>query len=115
MTLSIVFALCALGTDVTASTPSAALLEAKKKAEAKGYIFETNHEEIVAKAKKEGRVKALTGLDPETFPYMIDRFKKKYPFLEVEMVEITGRDAAQRFVMELKAGIRKYFCAGEIR
>jgi len=104
MAFSIAFALCALGTDVTATTPSAALLEAKKKAEAKRYIFETSHDEIVAKAKKEGRVKALTGLDPGTFPHMIDSFKKKYPFIDVELVEITGPDAAQRFVMELKAG-----------
>ena len=83
---------------------SAALSKAKQDAEAKGYIFETSHDALVAKAKKEGRVKALTGLDPETFPYMIDSFKKKYPFINVEMVEITGPDAAQRFVMELKAG-----------
>jgi ABC-type Fe3+ transport system substrate-binding protein len=104
MTLSIAVALCTLGTDVTATTRSAALLEAKKNAEAKGYIFEASHEEIVAKAKKEGRVRALTGLDPGTFPHMIESFKKKYPFIDVELVEITGPDAAQRFVMELRAG-----------
>jgi ABC-type Fe3+ transport system substrate-binding protein len=104
ITFSLALAFWMPGTDVTATEPSPALIQAKKKAEAKGYIFETNHEEIVAKAKKEGRVKALTGLDPETFPHMIDSFKKKYPFLDVELVEITGPDAAQRFVMELKAG-----------
>ncbi|HWP60384.1 MAG TPA: extracellular solute-binding protein [Candidatus Acidoferrales bacterium] len=82
---------------------AAAVVEAKKAAEAKGYIFETSHDEIVAKAKKEGRVRALTGLDPETFPHMLQSFKKKYPFIEVELVEIQGPDAAQRFIMELKA------------
>ena len=104
--VSIVFAsvlvFSAMAADVAAAEPS--MLEAKKKAEAKGYIFETRHDEIVAKAKKEGRVKALTGIDPETFPYMIESFKKKYSFIDVELVEITGPDAAQRFVMELKAG-----------
>jgi ABC-type Fe3+ transport system substrate-binding protein len=104
--VSIVFAsvlvFSAMAADVAAAELS--MLEAKKKAEAKGYIFETSHDEIVAKAKKEGRVKALTGIDPETFPYMIESFKKKYSFIDVELVEITGPDAAQRFVMELKAG-----------
>ena len=100
--VSIVFASALVFSAMAAAEPS--MLEAKKKAEAKGYIFETGHDEIVAKAKKEGRVKALTGLDPETFPHMIESFKKKYPFINVEMVEITGPDAAQRFLMELKAG-----------
>lgn len=101
---SIAFVLWVLGANVTAATSNAALDEARGHAEAKGYIFETNHDAIVAKAKEEGRVKALTGLDPETFPHMIESFKKKYPFIDVEMAEITGPDAAQRFVMELKAG-----------
>ena len=81
------------------------LMSAKKAAEAKGFIFETSHDEIVAKAKQEGRVKALTGLDPDVFPHMMASFKKKYPFLDVEMQEITGPDAAQRFILELKGGL----------
>jgi ABC-type Fe3+ transport system substrate-binding protein len=113
-TFLIAVGLCTLGADLAAAAPSGALVEAKKKAEAKGYIFETSHQEIVAKAKKEGRVKALTGLDPETFLYMIESFKKKYPFLEVEMVEITGPDAAQRFVMELRAGTPHEWDTGNV-
>jgi hypothetical protein len=81
-----------------------ALLKAKKAAEAKGYIFATSHDEIVAKAKQEGKIKALSGLDPEVFAPMMASFKKKYPFLEVEMHEITGPDSAQRFILELKGG-----------
>jgi ABC-type Fe3+ transport system substrate-binding protein len=103
--VSIVFAsalvFSAIARDVASA--KASIVQAKKEAEVKGYIFETSHDEIVAKAKKEGRVKALTGLDPETFPHMIQSFKKKYPFIDVEMVEIQGPDAAQRFIMELKA------------
>ncbi|MGH7845278.1 MAG: ABC transporter substrate-binding protein, partial [Candidatus Binatia bacterium] len=101
-----------MGTGLAAARES--VLEAKSAAETKGYIFETSHDEIVAKAKKEGQVKALSGLDPETFPYMIDSFKKKYPFLEVEIVETTGPDAAQRFVMELRAGTAKEWDTGNI-
>ena len=84
--------------------PSAALLKAKKEAEAKGFIFETSHDEIVAKAKKEGMIQVLSSLNPNVYPYMIKTFKNKYPFLEVVMLEITGAPAAQRFLMEVKAG-----------
>ncbi|MGH7845543.1 MAG: hypothetical protein ACREQW_10290 [Candidatus Binatia bacterium] len=79
-------------------------MKAKKEAESKGLIFETSHDEIVAKAKKEGTLKVLSGLDPSVYPSLMESFKKKYPFLKVEMVEITGPDSAQRFVMELKSG-----------
>ena len=91
-----------MGTGLAAARES--VLEAKNAAETKGYIFETSHDEIVAKARKEGRIKALTGLDPGTFSHMIESFKKKYPFIDLELAEITGPDAAQRFVMELKSG-----------
>jgi ABC-type Fe3+ transport system substrate-binding protein len=58
----------------------------------------------VNKAKKEGELKLLSGLDPNVYKHMIASFKKKYPSIDVEMQEITGTDGAQRFVMELKAG-----------
>ena len=87
-----------------AATPSPALLKAKKDAEAKGFLFETSRDEIVAKAKKEGKIRVLSSLDPETFKPMTDSFKKKYPFLDIEIHEITGPDAMQRFILELKAG-----------
>jgi iron(III) transport system substrate-binding protein len=93
----------------TAAESSAALLKAKKDAESKGFIFETSRDEIVAKAKKEGTLKVLSGLDPSVYSSMMEGFKKKYPFLKVEMVEITGPDSAQRFIMELKSGSRTEF------
>ena len=81
------------------------LLKAKQDAEAKGYIFETSHDEIVAKAKKEGRLKVLTGLDPASHAPMMQSFKKKYPFIDaVEIHELDNTDASQRFLTELKAG-----------
>ena len=42
----------------------AGLMKAKKAAEAKGYIFEISHDEIVAKAKKEGKLRVLIELVP---------------------------------------------------
>ena len=93
----------------SAAESSGALLKAKNEAEAKGFIFETSRDEIVAKAKKEGAVKVLSGLDPGLYSNMMASFRKKYPFLKIEMVEISGPDSAQRFIMELKSGSRNDF------
>ena len=98
-----------LATNGSAAESSSALLKAKSEAEAKGFIFETSRDAIVAKAKKEGAVKVLSGLDPSVHSSMMAGFRKKYPFLKIEMVEITGPDSAQRFIMELKSGSRNDF------
>ena len=89
---------------------SAGLATAKKQSEARGFIFEENRTEIIAKAKREGgKIRVLSSFDPELFPYMIAGFKKKYPFLDATMVEVTGLDANERFLLELKAGAVKDF------
>ena len=92
-----------LASCVWAASTDPALLKAQREAEAKGFVFETRHDEIVAKARKEGNVRALIGWDPANYPPLIAAFKKKYPFIEVHLEEI-GSDAAQRFVLEMKAG-----------
>ena len=90
-----------------ATAPSPALLKAKQAAEAKGFVFETSRDEIIAKAKKEGRLRALSSLDPSSFKPMIDSFKKKYPFIDIQIHELTGTEAIQRQLLELKAGTVK--------
>jgi len=90
-----------------AAAPSAALVKAKKAAEANGLIFESSRDEIIAKAKKEGRLRALSSLDPASFKPMADSFKKKYPFIDIQISEITGTEAVQRHLLELKAGTLK--------
>jgi iron(III) transport system substrate-binding protein len=87
----------------------AALAKARKDAEAKGFIFETSRDALIAKAKQEGSVKILSGLDQSSHASLMAGFRKKYPFLKIEMVEIAGPDSAQRFIMELKSGIRPEF------
>jgi hypothetical protein len=82
-------------------------LKAKQEAESKGFIFEMSRDEIVAKAKKEGKVRLLSALDRETFKPMIESFKKKYPFIDAQIQEITGTDDTQRLVLELNAGAAK--------
>jgi iron(III) transport system substrate-binding protein len=94
-------------TDAFAAAAAPALLKAKKDAEAKGFLFETSRDEIVAKAKKEGKLRVLSSLDPGSFKPMIDSFKKKYPFIDAQIHEITGTEAIQRFLLELKAGTVK--------
>ena len=89
---------------------SADLAIAKKQSEAKGFTFEENRADIVAKAKQQGgKIRVLSSLDPELFPHMTASFKKRYPFLDVTMVEVTGLDANERFLLELKAGAVKDF------
>ena len=86
---------------------SPALEKSKQDADAKGYVVINSHDQIVAAAKKEGKMRALSGLDPETIKAMVSAFRKKYPFLDVRVEEIEGTDAYQRFVLQLQAGAVK--------
>jgi ABC-type Fe3+ transport system substrate-binding protein len=96
---------CAAECGLWAASPAAVLNKAKQEAEAKGYIFIPTHEEIIAGAKKESKLRVLGSLSPSTNKQMISAFKKRYPFMtEVYVEEITGTDAPQRFLLELKAG-----------
>ena len=89
---------------------SSGLAVEKKQSEAKGFIFEENRADIIAKAKQQGgKIRVLSSLDPELFPHMTASFKKKYPFLDATMMEITGLDANERFLLELKGGVAKDF------
>ena len=89
------------------AAPTDVLLKAKQEAESSGYIFVTSRDEIIAKAKKEGRLRALSGLSTPVIKPMIAAFKKKYPFIDTYVEEIEGTDAYQRFLLELKAGMAK--------
>ncbi|HWP59452.1 MAG TPA: ABC transporter substrate-binding protein [Candidatus Acidoferrales bacterium] len=82
-----------------------AVLKAKAEAEAKGYVFIAAKEEILAKAKEEGRLEALTFLEADAKKAMIDGFRRKYPFIkEVYAETIQGTDEYQRFILEMKSG-----------
>jgi ABC-type glycerol-3-phosphate transport system substrate-binding protein len=90
-----------------AATTTASVQKAKQDAEAKGYAFIASHDEILANAKKEGKVRVHSSLDPNTYKPLMETFKKKYPFADIEIQEMTGTDTAQRFLLELKAGTVK--------
>jgi iron(III) transport system substrate-binding protein len=96
-----------VATGADAASPS--LLQAKKAAEDKGYIFFPTHGEIVAGAKKEGKLRVMSGLEPPNFQPLISGFKQKYPFITDIHIEDTPGDAAgyQRVLLEIKAGRAK--------
>ena len=93
-------------TPVGAASPS--LAEAKKNAESKGYSFFVSHDEIVANARKEGALRINSGLETRTYKPLMDAFRQKYPFMtDIHIEEIAGREAYQRFILEVKAGQAK--------
>lgn len=67
------------------------------------YLSLSSHQQIVAKAKAEGKLRALSSMDPDTFNRLKKAFMEKYPFIDTYVQEITGEDANQRFLLELKA------------
>ena len=89
------------------AAPNDAVLKAKREAESNGYIFVASRDEILAKAKKEGRLRSVSGISGSALQPMVEAFKKKYPFIDPQVVEIEGATAYQRFLLELKAGTAK--------
>jgi ABC-type Fe3+ transport system substrate-binding protein len=101
-------ALLILSLSMPVGAQSSALRQAKSAAEVKGYVFETSHDEIVAKAKKEGPLRVLTTWNSKAVEQMTKAFKRKYPFINDIVVEEHGSvESAQRFLLELKAGRSK--------
>ena len=108
-TLLLAAALLIVSARSFAAAPSAALVKAKQDAEAKGYLFESNHDDIVAKAKKEAKLRVMSTLETAVVKAMRDGFKKKYPFIDVQFQEFGSVDENQRFLLELKAGVVKNY------
>jgi iron(III) transport system substrate-binding protein len=86
------------------AVPASTLEKVKQEAERRGDLFIDSRDKIVAAAKKEGKMRALSGLDAESIKAMVSAFKKKYPFLDVRVEEIEGTDAYQRFILQMQAG-----------
>jgi ABC-type Fe3+ transport system substrate-binding protein len=91
-----------------------ALLKAKKDAEAKGYLFAASRDEVVGRAKKEGKLTVIVSLDAKILKALADGFTKKYPFIQVRVEEIRGIDAYTRQLQELKAGLVKGVDVNEV-
>src|SRR6266545_7611341 len=94
-------------TSIFAAEFSPALLKAKKEAEAKAYLFAASHDEIVNRAKQEGKLRVIVSLDAGILKRLSQGFTKKYPFIQVQADKIRGIDAYTRQLQELKAGLAK--------
>ena len=86
------------------ATAAAAATKAKHEAETQGYAFELSHNDIVSKAKREGRLRVITSLEDDKLKPVAEAFRKKYPFIELRAEEISGTDTYQRMLLEMKAG-----------
>jgi ABC-type glycerol-3-phosphate transport system substrate-binding protein len=102
------FGLWAVAVSAFAAVPSATLLKAKQDAEGKGYVFLTSHDEIVARAKKEGKLSVFSSQEPPTIKAIASAFKQKYPFIDVQAQELIGMENYQRALTEMKAGFAKW-------
>ncbi|MGH7848398.1 MAG: ABC transporter substrate-binding protein [Candidatus Binatia bacterium] len=69
-----------------------------------GYTSFSSHEEIVAQAKKERKVRIIASMDPAGIKAAIAAFSRKYPFIEPYIQETKGSDADQRLLLEIKSG-----------
>jgi hypothetical protein len=101
---------------VSSGAPAAsdpALIKAKQEAESKGYLFSSSHDEIVARAKKEGKLRATSSLGDEARKAMWDAFRAEYPFLDVQVDDLGG-EAVERWLLELKAGLTRGWDANHI-
>jgi len=102
--MCVILMVCSLASGTALGADSSAV-KAKQKAESEGYVFMTSHDEIVEKAKKEGKLAVIRSLGPGTFKSMISAFRQKYPFIsDVTEFEFRGTEAPQRFILELQAG-----------
>ena len=103
------------GLSIGHAASAADLKTAKAEAESKGYIFESSHDEIVAKARRErGRIRGHISQDPPTFKAVAEAFKAEYPFVDPHIEELTGTDATQRFLLQVKAGRAQDWDAGHL-
>ena len=104
------FIICSwfVGQNGFAESASPSLLKAKQEAEAKGYAFFTDRDEIVSKAKKEGKLWVIASQDRDTLKAIVNAFRQKYPFIDVKAEEVAGTDTYQRMLLEMKAGLANW-------
>jgi len=96
-----------VGSSALGASAGPALLKAKQEAEAKGYIFVPSHDEIVSRAKQEGKLRAVVSLSEDPLKHMLAAFSKKYPFIETRAEAVPTGEVYLRLLQELKAGLTK--------
>src|SRR6266542_2480916 len=85
----------------------------KQDTEARGYVSVASHEELVARAKKEGKLRATSSLGDDARKAMAEAFRAEYPFIDVQIDDLGGA-AAERWLLELRAGLVRGWDANHI-
>ncbi len=96
-----------VGSSALGASAGPALVKAKQEADAKGYIFVPSHDEIVSRAKQEGKLRAVVSLTEDPLKHMLAAFSKKYPFIETRAESVPTGEVTLRLLQELKAGLTK--------
>ena len=97
-----------------AASASSEAITAKKQAESKGYIFLSSRDEIIARAKEEGKLRVRSSYDPDTFQQLRKAFVKQYPFIDLSVQRSEGVEGFQRYLLELQATKRSNWDVVEI-
>jgi len=67
----------------------------------------SSRDEIMAKAKKEGSLRAIVNMRPANIKASAEAFRKRYPFINFQIAETTGTEAAHRLFLEISSGRNK--------
>src|SRR5688572_671081 len=99
LTVLLIACLNFFASNCSAAVANTALLKAKHEADAKGLIFITSHDEIISKAKKEAKLRVMTGL-LGAVKATTEAFRKKYPFVDLQEIRTirSGENAQQAFL-----------------
>ena len=103
----VILANCGANSKALAAAPSPAVAKAQKDAENKGYLFVASHDELVSRAKKEGKLRVIISMADGPLKHVTEGFKKKYPFLDTRSQGTRGTEVYLRLLHELKAGLAK--------
>ena len=96
-----------IASPVHAATPNSAIAKAKQDAQARGLLFVSDRAEILSRAQKEGKLAVITSMEPETAKASAAAFKKRYPFIDLNIQPRTGSESAQQLVLQIKSGAAK--------
>jgi ABC-type Fe3+ transport system substrate-binding protein len=89
-----------------AASESPDLLKIKQESESKGYVFLTNRDEIVSKAKKEGKLHTALALEG-SLKITAEAFKKRFPFIDLQVQNLRVIEDSQKALLQVKAGAAK--------
>jgi ABC-type Fe3+ transport system substrate-binding protein len=96
---------CLAASSLLAAAANPSSVKTKPKTAVDGYITFTSHDEIVAGARKEGKLRALSLLGSSNHKPLVSAFKKRYPFFgDISVETIGATDAPQRLLLELQTG-----------